>query len=183
MKNPSEILLSSLDQLLEQPVDLVLFGRTALYFAFEAMREEYARTMDVDIILSSGQAEQLLSSSNFWDALEALNQKYADEGYYITHLFDESQIILRPDWMKHRVRIPGPWQTLFLYRPANEDLLLTKLMRYDPVDLQDARTICVCSGWSNHEIDAILASARVPEIPEILEQHDLCKRALLKISS
>jgi len=181
MRNPSELLLASLDQLLEQPVDLVVFGRTALYYAFEAMRDEYARTIDVDIILSSGQAEQLLSSGNFWDALDALNQKYAAEGYYISHLFDESQLILRRDWMNHRLGIPGPWKKLALFRPANQDLLLTKLMRYDPVDLQDAKTICVYSGWSEAEIGAILDSARVPEIPELREQFDLCKHALLKM--
>jgi len=59
---------------------------------------------------------------------------------------------------------------------GDEDLFLSKLMRFDPQDLADARFIADRAGWTPAQIGAILREARVPDIPEVREQFELCSR-------
>lgn len=170
--NPAR-LLSYLDHHLNGVVDLTLFGRAALALGFPD-HTVYARTVDIDVILVEGQAETYQRDTNFWEIVEQINQTFAPEGLFISHFFEEGQVIMRPSWRAVRVSLIGSYTRVMLYRPANEDLFLTKLMRFDPIDIEDARFIWQQAGWSKDQVQTIIRSARVPDIPEIREQFALC---------
>jgi hypothetical protein len=178
MTNAEEI-LRALDASLNAPVELTLYGRAALLLGFADPPAEYARSQDVDAVLWLGQAEELAQRTNFWEATAALNERLATRGLYLSHLFTEDQVILRPNWRAHRVPLPGRWRQLTLQRLGDVDLLLSKLMRDDPLDQQDARFIISQAGLSVAQIQAALAQARVPAIPELQEQFALAARRLL----
>ena len=178
MTNPERI-LSALDEELSSPVELTLYGRAALQLGFEHPREEYASSMDVDVVLWLGQAEELLQSGDFWSAVTRVNDKLAGERLYISHFFEEDQVILRPVWREERVPIKGAWEKLTVFRLADEDLFLSKLMRHDPIDLEDARFVWEQAGWSGRQAEELIRRARIPDIPEVREQFEACVREIL----
>lgn len=139
MDNPSLILLA-VDRRLDHPVRLVIYGRAALCLGFESAPPEAARTQDVDAIISTTQAQELQQDSAFWDAIEGANAELAASGLYLTHLFSETEVFLRRDWLNHLVPVNRPsLRHLQLFRPATLDLILSKMMRGDdPQDLADA---------------------------------------------
>lgn len=178
LKNAARI-LAALDNLLEAPVDLTLYGRAALSLGFSDPPEEYAWSRDIDAVLWTGQAEELNEKTNFWEAVDKVNRALAGEDLYISHFFEEDQVILRPQWKQDRVKIPGTWRKLDLYRLGDLDLLLSKLMRDDPIDQADARFIVSRAGFAREQIEQAIRSARVPDIPEISEQFQRASRRLL----
>lgn len=175
--NPSR-LLAFLDARVDGVIDLTLFGRAALALGFPN-HTVYARTVDVDIILVEGQAESFVENTNFWEVVQQMNDAFAGEGLYMSHFFTEEQIILRPHWHDVRVRLDGSYEHLALYRPANEDLFLSKLMRFDPIDLEDARFIWSQAGWNKEQVQEIIRAARIPDIAEIREQFVLCTAEMM----
>lgn len=177
--NNAEQILRSLDAKLETNVELTLFGRAALQLGFEHPLADYALSQDVDAVLWIGQAEELNSSTNFWPAVEHVNAELIDSGLYISHFFVEDQIILRPEWRAHRKSITGNYSKLILYRLADEDLFLSKLMRDDPVDRQDALFILRHAGFDRDRITGIMNSARIPDVAEIQEQFRTACRKIL----
>ncbi len=178
----AERLLLRLDALLDAPVDLTLYGRAALALGYPRPKPEFARSMDVDAVLWLGQAELLERSGNFWEALDRLNTEFEASGLYMTHLFDETQVILSPDWRTQRVAIPLGTTRLSISRLADADLMLSKLMRYDPIDLDDLRFIVTASGLSPEAVARAIGSARVPDSDEIREQLALCRTWLISKS-
>jgi hypothetical protein len=172
-------ILDALDSLLQNPVELTLYGRAALYLGFPDPPEEYAWSRDIDAVLWTGQAEELNEKTNFWDAVDKVNRAMAGDDLYISHFFEEDQVILRPQWKQERVKIPGPWKKLVLYRLGDLDLLLSKLMRDDPIDQADARFIVSSAGLTREQIEQAIRSARVPKIPEIFEQFQRASQRLL----
>lgn len=175
----AERILSLLDNKLEQDVELTLFGRAALHLGFVSPPEDFALSKDVDAVLWLGQAEELALRTNFWEATTAINDELADEGLYISHFFTEDQVILLPNWRKNRTPIRGPWRRLALYRLSNADLLLSKLMRDDPIDQADATFICSRAGFSREDVQELVARARIPTTPEIQEQFVICSKKLI----
>lgn len=175
----AELILRQLDSRLNAPVELTLYGRAALQLGFADPLPEYALSRDVDAVLWIGQAEELAETSNFWEAVEDVNRLYAERDLYISHFFEEDQVILRPDWRQHRLRIGGEWSCLTLFRLGDLDLLLSKLMRDDPVDLADARFIVARAGLGRAEIENACREARVPEIAEIRQCFARCIQRLL----
>ena len=171
----AERLLLRLDALLNTDVDLTLYGRAALLLGYPDPKHEYALSLDVDLVLWIGQAEDLERSGNFWEALQQVNDEFEDDGLYITHLFDEDQVVLRPSWRDKRVAITGEYRQLKLHRLGDADLLLSKMMRYDPTDLDDLSFVVSHSGFSPDDVSGIVAEARLPESQEIREQFDLCR--------
>ena len=95
-------------------------------------------------------------------------------------IFVEDQVILTPDWRRNRQEIPSPWRHLALHRLGDADLLLSKLMRDDPQDRNDALFIASRRGWSRTEIDGIIAQARIPAIAELEEQFAIAAAKLLE---
>ncbi|CAN5594248.1 hypothetical protein BH20VER3_BH20VER3_18720 [soil metagenome] len=140
MTNPERI-LAALDARLDAPVELTLYGRAALLLGFENPPPEFALSRDVDAVMWMGQAEELAQRTNFWDVVAAVNQEFRDQELFISHFFEEDQVVLTPDWRNHRILLGGRWTRLTLYRLGNADLFLSKLMRDDPIDAADARFI------------------------------------------
>ena len=170
----AEKILSRLDALLAKEVDLTLYGRAALLLGFAAPPPDFALSLDVDAVLWIGQAEALEKHSNFWEALEQVNLEFEEDGLYMTHLFDEDQVVLRENWLQERVVIALPYNHLKLHRLADADLLLSKLMRYDPTDLDDLTFIIQQARFSPDAVATILKQARLPDSEEIHEQVMLC---------
>ena len=168
------LLLTAVDDRLSGNVELTLYGRAALHLGFPNPPKEYALSRDVDAVLWIGQAEELVEQTNFWDVIEAVNVMFSDQELYISHFFEESQVILTPDWRSKRIPIKGSWRNLILFRLGNEDLFLSKLMRDDPIDRMDARFIIESGQLSRDQIRRAIQSARVPSIPEIEEQFKRC---------
>ncbi len=163
-------ILQALDARLTTEVDLTLYGRAAIQLGFATPPADALLSLDVDAILWEGQAERLLQAGNFWEAIDGANQALAPTGLYISHLFTEDQVILRPDWRARRQAIGIAFSMLRVFRLADMDLLLSKLMRADPQDLQDALFIARAAGLTAGQIQEGLAAARVPAIPEVTEQ-------------
>ncbi|MBU4198566.1 MAG: hypothetical protein KKE37_07065 [Verrucomicrobia bacterium] len=177
--NNAETILRALDKHLTARVELTLYGRAALQLGFSKPPSEYAQSMDVDGVFWMGQAESLMRIGNFWEAVEITNRELAPQGLYISHFFEESQLILTAQWRQQRMPINGSWQNLCLMRLSDQDLFLTKLMRYDPLDLGDAQFILERSGMTRQDVRALLEKARIPDIPEIRKQFSLCSKTFL----
>lgn len=178
----AERILRALDSHLNHPVELTLYGRAALQLGFANPPEEYARTHDVDAVLWLGQAEELAAASNFWEAVERVNRELASQELYLSHFFEEDQVILRPIWRTARLKIAGVWSKLSLYRLGDLDLFLTKLMRDDPIDRADADFIIERAQFSPEQIHDAMRAARVPAIPEIQKQFAICSARFLRQS-
>lgn len=181
--NNAEIILTSLDRKLATRVELTLYGRAALSLGFDNPPQEFALSRDVDAVLWMGQAEMLLETSNFWEAVNEVNEALTDQELYISHFFEEEQVILRPDWRNQRINITHSWNHLTLYRLGDIDLLLSKLMRDDPIDHQDALFIYQQGRLDVTTVIQALHDARVPDIPEIQEQFMLASRRFLQAIS
>ena len=137
--NP-ERLLVALDESLDHQVQLIIYGRSALWLGFDHPPAVAAATFDVDAIVPDAQVQALADDSRFWDARDAVNRRFKAEGLYITHLFPESEVFLRRDWAEHIIPITLlRLNHLDLFRPATVDLVLTKMMRgNDEQDMADA---------------------------------------------
>jgi hypothetical protein len=175
----AEIILSQLDSRLQSEVKLTLYGRAALLLGFPKPPEEYSYSMDVDGIFELGEAERLAEQTNFWQAIDETNKTLASQGLYISHFFDETQVILSPHWKENRVPIKDSWIHLRLSRLGDGDLFLSKLMRFDPQDLADARFIIEKAEFTSNDVRHWIEMARVPDIQEIKEQFALCSKEFL----
>src|SRR5262245_7071786 len=100
-----ERLLLALDQGLDHGVRLIIYGRSAIWLGFKDPPAAAATTQDVDAIIPTSQVQSLADDSGFWDARDAVNEKFKSEGLYITHLFPETEVFLRRDWILHIVSI------------------------------------------------------------------------------
>jgi hypothetical protein len=177
--NPSEVLLA-LDEELDHEVTLVLYGRAALCLGFAEPEDSFATTQDVDGIIRLSQLPGLMADDGFWEALERANQALDSKGLYITHLFSEDQVFLRPDWEKHLVSVNRP-QTrwLRLLRPHPVDLILTKMMRgNDPQDMEDISFLVRQGEVTLTEMETAFARVRMPDIQEL---RDAFERALPEV--
>jgi hypothetical protein len=168
--NNAQRIILALDSRLNGRVDLTLYGRAAIQLGFDAPPEGAVVSRDVDAVLRLGQAEELNRATNFWQAVEEVNRELAGDDLYISHFFVEDQVALTPEWIANRRRIDGPWQRIEIYRLGDCDLLLSKLMRDDPLDQADALFIARAAGLSMKDIQTLLARARVPDVAEIREQ-------------
>jgi hypothetical protein len=173
-------LLDALDVRLDSPVELTLYGRAALHLGFANPPAEYALSRDIDAVLWLGQAEDMAERGNFWESVEEVNRLFADQELYVSHFFEETQVVLTPEWRSKRVPIQGQWKQLRVFRLGDEDLFLSKLMRDDPIDRGDALYIAKAAHFSESRIRDLIQAARVPDIPEIKEQFRICSARILK---
>lgn len=165
----AETILRALDRRLIQPLHLVIYGRAALALGFQPPLSAAEVSMDVDVILPLAQSAVLETTPHFWSTLADTNRELEPRGLYLTHLFDETAVILRPHWLDHLevIHLPG-LAHLQLSRPAAIDLLLTKMMRGpDPEDMADAAFLIRAGGLDAAAIRAAVAEARIPDVPEI----------------
>lgn len=166
--NPTEV-LQTLDRELDHEVGLVLYGRAALYLGFPDAPAEFGTTQDVDGIIRLAQLPALMEDHRFWDAQERTNRILEPRGLYITHLFCEDQVFLRPDWELHLVPVTRPvTRWLRLFRPHAVDLILTKMMRgNDPQDMADIAFIVRKSGVTLADMETACDEVRMPDLPEL----------------
>ena len=132
-------IVEALDALLDHEVSLVVYGRASIALGFHEPPEQTTLSLDVDVILRHSHTQMLDADDQFWEAQEAVNVQLDSEGLYMTHLFGEHQVFLRPQWESEIVPTLRPTlKYLRLFRPATLDLLLTKMMRgNDEQDMQD----------------------------------------------
>lgn len=176
INNPAEVVLT-LDAEMDHEVSLVLYGRGALCLGFENIPPAYLTTQDVDGIIRMTQLDDLVNDESFWDSVERTNKRLEPKGLYITHLFQEDQVFLRPDWEQHILpvlRPPTRW--LKLFRPATIDLILTKMMRgNDAQDMEDVGFLVRHEGITPEQMEPAFATVRMPDIQEL---RDAFARAL-----
>ncbi|MBL9154724.1 MAG: hypothetical protein JNK37_19750 [Verrucomicrobiales bacterium] len=174
--NPSEVILT-LDAKLDHAVSLVLFGRAALCLGFDRPRSAFSATEDVDGIIRMSQLDDLVNDDAFWDAVEETNLYLEPKGLYITHLFQEDQIFLRPDWERQLVAVGRPkTRWLELLRPHSIDLILTKMMRgADPQDMDDIAFMVRHDRITADQMEPAFAAVRMPDVVEL---HDAFRKAL-----
>ena len=165
MNNPLRI-LQTLDHHLVASADLTLFGRAALALGYPASPATFAATQDVDAILPLSWLAAEDENLDFWEAQQHTNAQLEPEGLYLTHLFRELEVILTPDWLSRRVRIPLELRRLAVFRPATLDLILTKMARGDENDLADIGFLLTREPLTADQLSAAFAVARVPDIPE-----------------
>ena len=168
MNNPLRI-LQTLDRHLTAPAEITLFGRAALALGFTgpAGPAAFAATHDVDAILPLGWLAAEDENLDFWEAQQRTNAELEPDGLYVTHLFRELEVILTPDWLNRRVRIPLELQRLTVFRPAPLDLILTKMARGDENDLADIGFLLTREPLTADQLRAAFGRARVPDLPEI----------------
>lgn len=166
--NPTEVLLA-LDRELDHEVSLVLYGRAALCLGFADAPAGFGSTQDVDGIIRLSQLPALMEDDGFWEAQERANRSLEPRGLYITHLFSEDQVFLRPEWEQHLVPIARPeTRWLRLFRPHAVDLILTKMMRgNDPQDMEDVEFIVGNSVVTQDEMEAAFQQVRIPDVQEL----------------
>src|SRR5262245_52778185 len=136
----SERLLLALDEALDHEVSLIIYGRSAIWLGFDNPPAAAATTQDVDAIIPDDQVQALADDLRFWDARDAVNERFKSEGLYITHLFPEREVFLRRQWAEHILPVTRlQLNHLRLFRPETIDLVLTKMMRgNDEQDMADA---------------------------------------------
>jgi hypothetical protein len=181
ISNPERI-LRLLDEKISQLTELNLYGRAALALGFPPPQTPHFSTKDVDVVIPLNAIEAFVRNEDFWKAQEEVNQQLEAEGLYITHLFSEADVIIRPSWTEDRVPIPLTFQKLKIYRPSSLDLTLTKMMRDDPEDIADIEFIISREPQIAAGVPAAIAQARIPEIPELIEQFERMKPKVLSIA-
>jgi hypothetical protein len=183
MDNAS-LILRTLDEHLDRPVRLVLYGRAALQLGFENPPAGAAHSKDVDCIIPLTDLDSLTADSGFWDAQEATNNKLRPLGLYITHLFRAQEVFLRGDWEQHLVPLTrGTFRCLRLFRPAALDLVLTKMMRGDdPQDMADAAFIIRHDRISEAQLLQAFAQMKPVGLVELREAFERAKPVVLKLA-
>jgi hypothetical protein len=115
MNNPLRI-LQTFDRHLAQSAEMTLFGRAALALGYPGSPAAFAATHDVDAILPLSWLAVEEQNIDFWQAQQRTNAELEPEGLYLTHLFRELEVILTPDWLTERIRIPLELHRLTVFR-------------------------------------------------------------------
>lgn len=108
----------------------------------------------------------------FWDALKEANDSLSPLGLYLSHIFEEKNIFLRPGWSSKRVGLSRPvTKHLILYRPATLDLILTKMMRgSDPQHMQEIQWMIDTDQITLAEMTACMDEAVIPDDDAIWQE-------------
>lgn len=181
MNNPLHI-LQVLDRHLTASTELTIFGRAALALGFPNSPAAFAGTQDVDGILPFSWLAAEDENMDFWQAQQKTNAELAPSGLYLTHLFREQEIILTPDWLTRRVRIPVDLQKLAVFRPASLDLILTKMARGDQNDLDDIGFLLARESMTAEQLQMAFTRARVPDVPEIRDLFQIVQPKVLALA-
>ncbi len=181
MNNPLHI-LQTLDRHLTKAAEITIFGRAALALGFPNSPAAFATTHDVDAILPLSWLAAEDENMDFWQAQQKTNTELEATGLYITHLFRELEIILTPDWLIRRVRVPLDLRKLTVFRPATLDLILTKMARGDENDLADIRFLLQQEAISTDQLRAAFTRARVPDVAEIQELFRAAQSKVLELA-
>ncbi len=182
MSNPLRI-LRTLDRHLTAPVEITLFGRSALALGYAEAPGHFHNTQDVDCILPLAWLRPPNTHEDFWQAVQRTNIELEADGLYLTHLFREVDVILQPDWLIRRLRLDVGLPKLAVFRPATIDLILTKMARADEDDLQDIRFLLRLESLTQDRLETAFARARVPDVPEIQELFNRARPKVLAMAA
>jgi hypothetical protein len=179
-----ERLLLALDESLDHKVRLIIYGRSALWLGFDNPPAAAATTQDVDAIVPNDQVQALADDLRFWDARDAVNERFKSEGLYITHLFPESEVFLRRDWMGLIVPLTGlRLNHLKLFRPATMDLVLTKMMRgNDEQDMADVEFLIRHDRITEPQLVEAFAQMRPIALAELCDAFERAKPVVLNLA-
>ncbi len=166
MNNPLRI-LQTFDRELTLPAEITLFGRAALVLGFPGSPAAFGATRDVDAILPLPWLAAADEHLDFWEAQQRVNAELEPDGLYLTHLFRELDVILTPDWINHRRRIPLELTRLAVFRPSTIDLVLTKMARGDENDMSDIDFLLRQEPLGVDQMREAFQRARVPDVDEI----------------
>ena len=183
LANPERLLLA-LDEALDHRVQLIIYGRSALWLGFSHPPAAAATTFDVDAIIPDAQVQAMADDSGFWDARDAVNERFKSEGLYITHLFPESAVFLRRDWAKQLVPITRlRVNHLALFRPATVDLVLTKMMRADDEqDMADAEFMIRHDRITEEQLLAAFSEMKPIELVELRDAFASAKPRIMELA-
>jgi len=183
--NNAERIVTTLDEQLDHEVSLVVYGRAAIALGYLEPAPDVAKSLDVDIILSREQLPEIEADDQFWNALDRTNEQLEVDGLYVTHLFAEHQVFLRPVWKNHVVPLLRPTlKNLRLSRPATIDLVLTKMMRgADPTDRADLKFLIQHDKLDVAQIQQAIAEAVIPDIAELKELFDRAKPIVIELAN
>ena len=137
-----------------------LLGGAALDLVYDIERF----SEDVDCICSLTEA-QAIDNDEFQDALAATNDVLEPRGLYITHIFDEDELVHLPDWTARLVSPPSDAPTFrhFDYNAVSaEDIILSKFTRFDEKDRMDIEDLMRVRALTREAIDALIPSVVVP---------------------
>ena len=179
-----ERLLLALDEGLDHSVRLILYRRSAVWLGFENPPAAAATTQDVDAIIPNEQVQALADDLQFWDSRDAVNERFKSENLYITHLFPESEVFLRRDWLDHIIPITRlKLRRLKLFRPATIDLVLSKMMRgNDPQDMADAGFMIHHDRITESQLLAAFTQMKPIELVELRDAFAKAKPIILKLA-
>ena len=164
--NPIKI-LKSLDSHLTESIELVVYGKSAIYLMFPE-DEKVGVTNDLDLIIPEIKISVFDKRLDFWDAVEKTNKELEHLGLYLSHIFDEHQIILHPDWFKSKIEIESIlFNNLSVFTPYPLDLIITKMMRVDPQDRNDIRFIFEKACIQEKDLLQRIEGAICPDVAEI----------------
>lgn len=182
MNNPLKI-LRILDKNLSHPVSLLIYGRAAIALGFPVPPDDAGTTMDVDAILPMQELDAIVQDGKFWEALDQTNQELESDGLYMTHIFQEDQVILSPNWLENTVPIELGLNHIQLRRPSTLDLVLTKMMRgNDPKDLEDAGFLIATGKIRPEELSEAFKTAIVPDVGEIREAFQQAQLPVMELA-
>ena len=178
-------IVEALDALIDHEVSLVIYGRAAIALGFHEPPEQTTLSLDVDVILRHSHTQMLDADDQFWEAQEAVNVQLDSEGLYMTHLFGEHQVFLRPQWESEIVPTLRPTlKYLRLFRPATLDLLLTKMMRgNDEQDMQDIDFLIRHDRLTQSQIKGAFAEAVIPDNQELRDAFDRARPTVLTLAA
>jgi len=179
-----ERLLLALDEALDHEVSLILYGRSAIWLGFKNPPPAAAATQDVDAIIPDEQVQALADDLRFWDARDAVNERFKSEGLYITHLFPEREVFLRRQWANHIVPITRlHLNHLKLLRLATIDLVLTKMMRgNDEQDMADAEFMIRHDAITESQLLEAISQMKPIELTELRDAFAKAKPIILKLA-
>ena len=178
--NPA-LILQTLDSRLDHEVELTLIGKSALWLGFDDPPLSYGTTQDVDAVVPAHQSDQVNDDLAFWDALSETNEELRAAGIYLTHIFEDWQIIMRKDWFARRLPVIRPvLKHIKLFRPATLDLILSKMMRgADPQHMEEIGWMIAREHIAREELLAAISSAHVPDEEEVAEAFAVARTSVL----
>lgn len=161
MRN-SEFILRVLDECLSQdmPVALHLLGGAALDLVYGVQRF----SEDVDFMCALDETAAI-DAPFFQDAVTCANDSLGPHGLYLTHIFDEGALVHTPDWRQRLVPPPAhsPLFQHFRYDAVSpEDIIVSKLTRFDEKDQADVRDLMQACGLASGHLEPFIRSAVVP---------------------
>ena len=159
-----EFILETLDKCLSHQLDVTLhlLGGAALDLVYDIERF----SEDVDCICAMAETPAI-DSDTFQDALAKANSLLEPRGLYLTHIFDEDELVHLPDWVARLTPSPAGCPTfrhLSYDAVSGEDIILSKITRFDEKDRLDIEDLMRVCAIDKAAIDALIPSVVVPDV-------------------